>query len=90
MTTTLHKRKSPAWTALSQVAAVVAVALSSAGPAAAQSNTKLGTGALSHNTTGTNDTALGFDALFNNTQGSNNTATGASALFKWASIIPPP
>ena len=49
-------------------------------PAGAQTNTSLGSGALSKVTTGTDNTALGFDALFENTTGNDNTAVGANAL----------
>jgi hypothetical protein len=49
-------------------------------PAAAQSNTSLGTGALASDTTGSYDTALGYDALNANTTADGNTAIGANAL----------
>ena len=55
------------------------IALSSWGTAAAQ-NTKLGTGALGSDTTGSDDTALGYYALGSNTTGNYNTATGLWAL----------
>ena len=55
--------------------------LSLVGFAAAQGNTRLGTGALQNNTTGQYNTASGFDALFSNTTGDSNTASGAFALF---------
>jgi hypothetical protein len=48
----------------------------------AQSNTSLGTGALSKNATGTEDTAIGFNALITNDVGVLNTATGVEALSK--------
>jgi len=44
-------------------------------------NTKCGTGALTHNTTGSYDSAFGFDALFSNSTGSYNTASGVDALY---------
>jgi hypothetical protein len=65
------------------LAAVLVVALFIAGTvrrARAQTNTALGTGALSHNTTGDADTAIGWEALFNNTTGGGNTALGIAAL----------
>ena len=43
-------------------------------------NTALGRGALSSNTTGSFNTASGRDALFSNTTGNDNTASGAAAL----------
>ena len=43
--------------------AALIFSLSLAGSAAAQGNTRLGTGALQHNTTGQYNTASGFDAL---------------------------
>jgi hypothetical protein len=46
----------------------------------AGSNTALGAGALSSNTTGTNNTATGAMALQNNTTGDDNTALGVGAL----------
>ena len=49
------------------LAALVAIVLSNVRMADAQANTMFGTGALSNNTTGTNDTALGFNALNANT-----------------------
>lgn len=45
------------------------------------SNIVFGSGALSVNSTGTNNTALGRNSLYFNT-GSNNTAIGAAALFR--------
>jgi len=59
---------------------VLLVALVDPGPAAAQSNTKFGIGALAHNMTGTDNSVFGFDALFSNTIGSDNTASGVNAL----------
>ena len=44
-------------------------------------NTGSGSGALAHDTTGTNDTANGSDALNSNTTGNNNTAAGVAALY---------
>src|SRR5262249_8846633 len=68
------------------LAGLAVIALSGAGPAAAQhgdqTNTGLGQGALSSITTGTDDTALGFDALKSNTSGRGNTATGANSLLQ--------
>ena len=63
------------------VAIVLAVTLSSVGPAAAQNNTAFGTGALA-SPSGPNlgDSAFGFQALNSPTSGMNNTAVGASAL----------
>jgi len=61
------------------LAAMFIIAPLSMGVAVAQ-NTQLGTGALAHNTTGSDNTALGFNALFENTTADNNTATGANAL----------
>src|SRR5215467_3047562 len=49
--------------------------------AAAQNNTRLGTGALQNNTTGNNNTASGVNALFINSTGDYNTASGVNALF---------
>jgi trimeric autotransporter adhesin len=49
--------------------------------ATAQSNTRLGTGALQNNTTGSNNTVSGVNALFSNTTGDYNTASGVNALF---------
>jgi hypothetical protein len=81
-----HALKLPRGTILFALAALVVIALASAGPAAAQrglrTNTGLGEGALSSITTGTDDTALGFDALKNNTSGLGNTATGANSLLQ--------
>src|SRR5262245_5160600 len=53
-----------------------------AGGAAAQdnTNTRLGTGALQNNTTGSLNTAIGFEALRDNTEGNSNTAIGVVAL----------
>jgi Chaperone of endosialidase len=65
------------------IAAVLVAALVTTGevpPVDAQTNTALGTGALSSVTTGVNDTALGFNALNANTAGLENSATGAAAL----------
>ena len=42
--------------------------------------TAIGTGALSSNTTGSNNTASGHEALYFNTTGSSNTASGHEAL----------
>jgi hypothetical protein len=53
--------------------------LSVAGIAAAQGNTRLGTGALQKNTTGQYNTSIGDQALYSNTRGNNNTAIGAFA-----------
>jgi hypothetical protein len=47
----------------------------------AQTNTAYGTGALSNNTTGSQDSAFGVSALEHNTTGSGNTATGWDALY---------
>jgi hypothetical protein len=47
----------------------------------AQTNTAYGTGALSNNTTGSQDSAFGVSALGHNTTGSGNTATGWDALY---------
>jgi trimeric autotransporter adhesin len=44
------------------------------------SNTAIGTGALSSNTTGINNTASGRNVLYSNTTGTDNTASGISAL----------
>jgi hypothetical protein len=44
------------------------------------SNTRVGNGALSSNSTGTNNTAVGNSALSSNSMGTNNTAVGASVL----------
>jgi hypothetical protein len=60
------------------VALFIAAVPQSAG---AQTNTSLGTGALSHVTTGSDDTALGFNALNSTAVGVVNTATGENALF---------
>jgi hypothetical protein len=49
-------------------------------PAGAQTNTSLGSGALSSVTTGIDNTALGFAAMNSDTTGSHNTATGFDAL----------
>jgi hypothetical protein len=64
------------------LATILLTALIGAGPAAAQNNTKFGTGALTHNTTGTHDSAFGFNALNSNTTGSFNTASGAFSLLR--------
>ena len=61
--------------------AALIFSLSLAGIAVAQSNTSLGTGALTSNTTGANNTATGLNTLFSNTTGFFNTATGVNALF---------
>ena len=50
------------------------------GAGAIASNTAVGSGALSANTTGANNTASAVNALLSNTTGSNNTATGQGAL----------
>ena len=47
--------------------------------AAQDPNTAYGTGALSHNTTGTDNSAFGFATLFSNTTGGGNTASGVDA-----------
>jgi len=52
------------------------------GAGAISTNTALGSGALSLNTTGTSNTASGTSALFNNTTGNFNTASGMNALFE--------
>ena len=44
------------------------------------SNTAVGTSALTSNTTGTNNTAVGYQALLSSTTASNNTAVGYQAL----------
>jgi hypothetical protein len=44
-------------------------------------NTAYGTGALSHNTTGTGNSAFGYDALYANETGSSNTGSGYLALY---------
>ena len=44
-------------------------------------NTRLGAGALSANTSGSNNTASGYQALQSNTTGFSNTATGRYALY---------
>jgi hypothetical protein len=67
-----------AFTAVLAVAVLIASGVRSAG---AQTNTALGTGALSHVTTGSDDTALGFNALNSTAVGVVNTATGENALF---------
>lgn len=46
----------------------------------AAQNTKYGTGALAHNTTGTDNSAFGYYALWSNTTGEENTAMGWSSL----------
>jgi hypothetical protein len=66
------------------LAAVLALALfivSTVRSVGAQTNTALGTGALSHVTTGSEDTALGFNALNSTAVAVVNTATGENALF---------
>jgi hypothetical protein len=50
------------------------------GAGAISTNTALGSGALSLNTTGYNNTASGQNALLSNTTGSGNTASGTGAL----------
>jgi hypothetical protein len=50
------------------------------GGGAISTNTAVGSGALSSNTTGFNNTANGFQALFSNITGNNNTANGVLAL----------
>jgi hypothetical protein len=79
-----HALKLPRGTSLFPLAGLVVVALSGAGPAAAQgaNNTGIGFGALSSITTGSNDTALGFDALKSTTSGVGNTASGSNSLSK--------
>jgi trimeric autotransporter adhesin len=59
--------------------AALICSISLAGGAAAQ-NTRLGTGALQNNTTGSDNTAIGGIALGSNTTGGFNTASGAQAL----------
>ena len=49
------------------------------GLASISTNTAVGSGALSDNTTGSNNTANGFQALYFNTTGSSNTAIGSAA-----------
>ncbi|MHA8049478.1 beta strand repeat-containing protein [Aquirufa sp. ROCK-SH2] len=44
------------------------------------SNTRVGNGALSNNTTGFNSVGLGFQSLFSQTTGSNNVGLGTQAL----------
>ena len=51
------------------------------GLASISTNTAVGSGALSDNTTGSNNTANGFQALYFNTTGSSNTANGQYALY---------
>src|SRR5215813_6242522 len=63
------------------VAIVFVGSLTVARIAAAQNNTRLGTGALQNNTTGNNNTASGVNALFSNTTGDYNAASGLNALF---------
>jgi len=43
-------------------------------------NTAIGSGALTNNTTGTANTAIGYNALYSNTTGSSNTANGCQSL----------
>ena len=63
------------------LATVLAITLSSAGTAAAQTNTAFGTGALaSPSSPNLFDSAFGFKALNSPTSGVDNTAIGASAL----------
>ena len=59
---------------------VTLLIVGSAPPAGAQTNTALGTSALTNNTTGTYNTAVGFAALFLNTTGIANTAVGSGVL----------
>jgi hypothetical protein len=60
---------------------VLAITLSGAGTAAAQTNTAFGTGALpSPSSPNLNDSAFGFHAINAPTEGGSNTAIGASAL----------
>jgi len=61
---------------------VVGTAQAQGNTSEAQSNTSLGTGALSKNATGTEDTAIGYNALITNDVGVLNTATGVEALSK--------
>ncbi len=62
-------------------AAVLVIAVSSAGTAAAQ-NTKVGTGALAQPSfTDLGDSAFAFNALHSNTTGEGNTASGFEALY---------
>jgi hypothetical protein len=51
------------------------------GAGAVSSNTAVGGGGLSSNTTGNNNTALGKDALFSNTTSSQSTAVGFNAMY---------
>jgi trimeric autotransporter adhesin len=44
-------------------------------------NTAAGTGALSHNTSGSDNTAQGMQSLYSNTTGQYNTASGVQALY---------
>ncbi len=44
-------------------------------------NTAYGSGALSHNTSGTANSAFGYDALYGNLTGSSNTGSGYLALY---------
>ena len=74
----VSRRTRFAFTAVLAVAVLIA---STVRPVGAQSNTALGTGALSHVTTGSEDTALGFNALNSTAVGVVNTATGENALF---------
>jgi Chaperone of endosialidase len=60
--------------------AALIFSLSLARVAAAQGNTRLGTGALQHNTTGQYNTASGVNALWGNTTGDSNTVSGVNAL----------
>jgi len=70
----------PVWVPLVAGLVIALLVLGTVSPAGAQNNTALGTGALSSNTTGTDDTALGFNALNGNSVGIVNTATGENAL----------
>jgi hypothetical protein len=51
-----------------------------AAPTDLNSNTAIGAGTLSNNTTGNNNTAIGDQVLQNNTSGNANTGTGIDAL----------
>lgn len=71
--------KKPGFNLLS--AACLAITLSVAGTAVAQTNTQLGAGALaSASTLDQSDSAFGFDALRETTSGKRDTAVGAGAL----------
>ena len=62
--------------AFTSILAVTVLMANAVRPADAQTNTALGTGALSHVTTGSENTALGFNALNSTAVGLVNTATG--------------